>query len=46
MNLQIKNVNETDILQIAALIHEFAEFENLSEFCKVSENDLRGAIFV
>lgn len=34
-----------NLSQIITLIHEFAEFEKLSEWCDVSENDLREAIF-
>lgn len=43
--LQIYKAKENNIQQIINLIKEFAEFEKLSQFCKVSENDLREAIF-
>lgn len=42
---RICEATEKNIPQIVELIREFAEFEKLSEFCKVSENDLRAAIF-
>lgn len=41
-------IHKTEIQKLSkviSLIKEFAEFEKLSEFCKVSENDLRAAIF-
>ena len=41
----IRKSVQDDILNTLNLIKEFAEFEKLSEFCKVSENDLREAIF-
>lgn len=43
--IQIYKVKEKNLQQIINLIQEFAEFEKLSEFCEVSENDLREAIF-
>lgn len=45
MNLKIKKTTRQDIPQIIELIKEFAAFENLSEFCEVTEENLRDAIF-
>lgn len=43
--MSIRPAAQIDLTAILKLIHEFAEFEKLSEFCQVSENDLREAIF-
>jgi len=45
MNFQIEMATENNVSQILAMIHEFAAFENLSEFCEVTEDDLRDAMF-
>ena len=45
MDFQIKNAKEKDIPRIVALIREFAAFENLSDFCEVTEENLRAAMF-
>ncbi len=45
MNIEIREAIESDIPQICALIHEFAEFEKLSEFCEVTEKRLQIALF-
>ncbi len=45
MNLRIEKAAPEDIPNLVGLIREFAEFEKLSEWCKVGENDLREAIF-
>ncbi|MCU0238808.1 MAG: GNAT family N-acetyltransferase [Pyrinomonadaceae bacterium] len=45
MNLKIEKTKLTDIPHILAMIREFAEFENLSEYCQVSEQSLQNAIF-
>ncbi len=45
MIFQIENAKEKDIPQIIALIREFAEFENLSDYCEVTEESLFDAIF-
>jgi GNAT superfamily N-acetyltransferase len=45
MSIQIKQPTETDVSQIISLIREFAEFEKLSEFCEVTEEKLRAAMF-
>jgi GNAT superfamily N-acetyltransferase len=45
MNLKIKKAEEKDISQIIALIQEFAEYENLSQYCEVTEEKLKSAMF-
>ena len=45
MNLKIKKAEETDLQQVIDLIKEFAEFENLSDWCEVTEERLYDAIF-
>lgn len=45
MNVQIVIAEEKDIAPIVVLIREFAEFEKLSEFCEVTEESLRDAMF-
>lgn len=45
MSLSIKKISESQVDELIILIREFAEFEKLSEYCKVSENDLREAFF-
>ena len=44
-NFAIRAAEAEDILQVVALIREFAEFENLIHWCNVSESDLRAVIF-
>ena len=43
--LSVREANAADVRAIALLIREFAEFEKLSEWCEVTETDLREAIF-
>lgn len=45
MNLQIENAAPKDVSQIIKMIREFAAFENLSDFCEVTEENLRDAMF-
>lgn len=45
MNFQIEIAEEKDVSSIVALIREFAAFENLSEFCEVTEANLIDAMF-
>ena len=42
---RIENVLEKDVPQIIALIREFAAYENLSDFCEVTEERLSAALF-
>jgi GNAT superfamily N-acetyltransferase len=41
----IKDAVERDVPQILQMIREFAAFENLSEYCEVTEENLREAMF-
>jgi ribosomal protein S18 acetylase RimI-like enzyme len=43
--LRIEKAAGKHIPQIIALIREFAEYENLSDFCEVTEERLRAALF-
>ncbi len=45
MNFQIGNASENDVALIVEMIREFAAFENLSDYCEVSEENLRDAMF-
>jgi ribosomal protein S18 acetylase RimI-like enzyme len=45
MSLKIQTAKEDDIPQIIALIREFAEYENLSDYCEVTEERLNAAFF-
>lgn len=44
-NFSIRRADDGDISGIVLLIQEFAEFEKLTKWCEVSENDLQAAIF-
>lgn len=43
--IRIKTAGECDLSNIVAMIRDFAAFENLSEFCTVTEGRLREAMF-
>ena len=43
--LLVRAARSEDIAAIVILIHEFAEFEKLSEWCEVTEAKLQEAIF-
>ena len=45
MNVNITEATETDVPQIVEMIREFAAFENLSDYCEVTEENLRDAMF-
>lgn len=45
MVLTIKKSEPEDIPQIIALLHEFAEYENLLDACEITEERLRVALF-
>ena len=45
MNIQIDAAKEKDAAQIVGMIQEFAVFENLSDYCEVTEENLRAAMF-
>jgi GNAT superfamily N-acetyltransferase len=45
VDFQIKKADETDVSYVVELIREFAEFEKLSDYCEVTEADLRESVF-
>lgn len=45
MDFQIKTIEEQNLPQIIEMIREFAAFENLSDFCEVTEENLTEAMF-
>src|SRR5215213_157438 len=45
MTFEIKKAAAENVSQIIALIREFAEYENLSDFCEVTEERLSAALF-
>ncbi|HLM59823.1 MAG TPA: GNAT family N-acetyltransferase [Pyrinomonadaceae bacterium] len=45
MNFQIQIAEVKDVSLIVEMIREFAEFEKLSEFCEVTEENLHEAMF-
>lgn len=45
MSIEIKKATEENIVQIIALLHEFAEYENLLDACEITEERLRVALF-
>jgi ribosomal protein S18 acetylase RimI-like enzyme len=45
MTFQIKKAVEGNIPQIIALMREFAEYENLLDYCEVTEERLKVALF-
>lgn len=45
MNLKIKKTETLDIPHILMMIREFAEYENLLEYCEVTEENLLDVLF-
>jgi ribosomal protein S18 acetylase RimI-like enzyme len=45
MDIRITRAAEKDVAAIVGLIKEFARFEDLSEFCEVTEDHLAAAMF-
>lgn len=45
MNFQIKKTKSSDIPQILAMIREFAELEDLSNYCEVTVENLHDSLF-
>ncbi|MDQ3374883.1 MAG: GNAT family N-acetyltransferase [Acidobacteriota bacterium] len=43
--MQIQTANKNNIAQIVKMIREFAAFENLSDYCEVTEENLFEAMF-
>jgi ribosomal protein S18 acetylase RimI-like enzyme len=45
MNINIRKAAEADVSKIIELLREFAEFEDLSEYCETTEEKLCDAMF-
>lgn len=45
MDTEIRRLDPADIPAVVALIREFADFEQLSKYCEVTEERLREALF-
>ncbi len=45
MGVSIRKITERDLSDIVRLLRDFAEYENLSEYCEVTEQRLRDAMF-
>ena len=45
MDFRIEKAKEKDVSQIIEMLREFAAFENLSDYCEVTEENLRDAMF-
>ena len=45
MNIYIKTTLEENIPVLINLVREFAEYENLTDFCEVTEEHIRNAMF-
>lgn len=45
MAIIIKDISENDIVTVVSLMREFAEYEDLSEYCTVTKERLTGAMF-
>ena len=45
MDISIRNITENDLASVVDLMRDFAEYENLSEYCTVTEQRLQTAMF-
>jgi GNAT superfamily N-acetyltransferase len=45
MTITVKTITKDDVSQVVSLMREFAEYENLSEYCTVTEERLNNAMF-
>ena len=45
MKFDLRKITENDITTVIALMREFAEYENLTEFCEITEARLFAAMF-
>lgn len=45
MNVAISKITPVDIDALVSMLHEFAAFENLSEYCKVDADKLNSVFF-
>ena len=43
--MEIRNLTENDVASVIELMREFAAYENLSEYCTVTEERLRAVMF-
>jgi GNAT superfamily N-acetyltransferase len=43
--MEITKAEENDVPAVIGLIQDFAEFEKLSQYCRITEDDLRQALF-
>ena len=45
MEISIQNITESDLSAVLDLMRDFAEYENLSEYCEITEQQLHAAMF-
>lgn len=45
MDINIRNITQADLPAVMELLHEFAAFESLSDYCTVTEERLFSAMF-
>ena len=45
MSISIRKITENDLVSIIEMMRDFAEYENLSEYCTVTEQRLQAAMF-
>ena len=45
MNMSIREIRETDLASIVSLMHEFAAYEDLSDYCEITVERLHAAMF-
>jgi ribosomal protein S18 acetylase RimI-like enzyme len=45
MDYEIRSINQSDLPSVVAMLHEFASFENLTDYCTVTEENLVAAMF-
>jgi ribosomal protein S18 acetylase RimI-like enzyme len=45
MDLTIRKIEPNDLADVVSLLHEFAAFEDLSDYCEVTEERLHTAMF-
>ena len=45
MQISIRNITENDLAAVVRLMREFAEYEDLAEYCEITEDRLHRAMF-
>ena len=45
MAIEISEIYRSDVSSVVAMLREFAEFENLSEYCEITDESLANAMF-